>query len=53
MQGAICKGIEPHCNRRSVRLHKYFGFNQVGVYEADEFGGLKNFKSILFLKHLK
>ncbi len=41
---------KPFKNNISMRFHKKLGFNNVGVFKAENYCGFKNYQSILFLR---
>jgi len=39
-------------NKPAIRFHKKHGFTAIGLYEAKESWGIRNYKSILFWKSI-
>ncbi|MBD3290101.1 GNAT family N-acetyltransferase [candidate division KSB1 bacterium] len=41
----------PIQNLVSLKFHQKMGFRECGIYEADEYGGLKDYQSVLMLRY--
>jgi L-amino acid N-acyltransferase YncA len=47
---SVFVALRPHCNARSLTFHQKQGFKSAGFYFADQFGGLQDYESVLFVK---